>query len=338
MSQRVVGVRFSILSALVVLSVLLSLSWNSTFTTLGNSASRPMARSTVKPKNGTIQQDAHQRHQQVLNDTQTHNNSSSSPFPPTLSKDTSKSRARRQHNGGHLYQHTFSSNQTMTILVQLSGELGNNLGKIAHGICLQEWLQEEFDTISTIVLRHQRHDKWIRGYQNAIKCFPYTRQFDFAAGNTPSMDAWLAGPNHPDWWETMQLVNGNGADSATIRRALKSTVNQWRQNLANASSFLNNVTTANGTPVSQPFLYANQFAHLHVCMDRYYDVIRARLAFDTSECCQQVPFANETVFVSVLEKRVARITEYPLVGTFPYSFLVPSSGSFRSDANPNRSL
>ena len=202
-------------------------------------------------------------------------------------------------------------NRNISILVQLSGELGNNLAKISHGICLQEWLQEEFNTASTIILRHQLHPKWIRGYQNAIRCFPYTRQFDFEAGNSPSIDAWLKGPVFPEWWERMMSLNQEHAETA-IRQGLQSIVDLWRKNQANASFSLTNVTTVAGTSLSSPFLFANKFADLHVCMDKYYDTIRARLEFDARECCNQVPFANETVFVCEHENESHLLTRYLL--------------------------
>lgn len=303
MSNRM---RYATLALLVVFSVFLS--WTSTITTIGNgvvgtsSAMRSLTPLTIKEKNGT--EETQKNWFRIRSNTQP-KTKSITPIQQTQSNtsidDAVKPMTNKgQHDKGSAHtQH--SSNQSISILVQLSGELGNNLGKFAHGICLQEWLQDEFQTASTIVVRHQLHPKWIHGYRNAVKCFPYTRQFDFAAGNTPSIDAWLTGPKHPHWWETMLRVNREGAEAATIRQALGSLVRQWRLNLTNATSTLPNVTTSRGTPLSNPFLYANQFAHLHVCMDKYYDIIRARLAFNSSECCNQVPLANETVFVSVLK-------------------------------------
>lgn len=188
---------------------------------------------------------------------------------------------------------TDGSNETLSILVQLSGEMGNNLDKIGHGICLQEWLREEFNTHSTLYLRHQTVPKWVKGYRNLNKCFPWTRQFDFSAGNTLSIDNLLSDP--PDWWDAMMKV-GTG-NVSEIRRGLQFTVDAWRS----WKQCPNNRTTAtlsDGTVLTTPFIYSNAFINRHPCLDRYYDVIRSRFEFNRDACCGKVSDANETVFVS----------------------------------------
>lgn len=288
MSKRA---RFSILSLLVIVSAYLS--W--TEWPWGNAPSLSFIPSTIKSKNETIQPQEN-GFNRVRNNTRSPRTSDVwfQQRHDFVAEPMTTNRSKQERPATSL------SDQSITILVQLSGELGNNLGKLAHGVCLQEWLNEEFQTPSTIVLRRQQHSKWIHGYRNAIQCFPFTRQFDFEAGNTPSIDSWLAKSSYPNWWETMLSVNQRGADEIMIRQALQSTVHSWRQNLANQSSTLANVTARDKSPLSKPFILSQEFAHLHVCMDKYYDTIRTRLEFDTRACCNQVPVANETVFVSVV--------------------------------------
>ena len=182
-------------------------------------------------------------------------------------------------------------NQTLSILVQLSGEMGNNLDKIAHGICMQEWLKDEFNTPSTMYFRHQTVSKWTKGRRNTVLCFPWAKQFDFAAGNTPSIDIFLK--QKPDWYPRMANINGNNATE--IHEALRFSVDLWHENIANGTAF-SNYTANDDTHLSAPFLHSNKFVHLHVCMDKYYDVIRERFQIDKKACCDQVPAANETVF------------------------------------------
>ena len=182
-------------------------------------------------------------------------------------------------------------NQTLSILVQLSGEMGNNIDKIGHGICMQEWLQDEFNTPSTLYFRHQNAGKWTKGRHNTVACFPWTRQFNFAAGNTPSIERFFKSP--PEWYSPMMQINSENATE--IHEALRFSVQLWRENIANGTAFAN-ATTHDGTPLSQPFLHSKRFVHLHVCMDKYFDVIRERFQFDKEACCDQVPAANETVF------------------------------------------
>ena len=188
---------------------------------------------------------------------------------------------------------TISDKQTippLTIVVQLMGEMGNNLGKIACGICLQEYLKQDFDTPSKIVLRHQDHPKWIRGYHNLVKCFPWTRQFDFGAANTPSFKDFQQNAASLDWWATMEQVN----HESTRQPALQHIVNLRRNN----SGATLNVTLTNGERISDPFILSTAQGARQSCYDRFYDIIRDHLAYEHDTCCGQLPFDNETVFVS----------------------------------------
>eukprot|EP00977_Amphora_coffeiformis_P002736 scaffold521_cov167-Amphora_coffeaeformis.AAC.27 len=185
---------------------------------------------------------------------------------------------------------TRDPNETLSILVQLSGEMGNNLQKIGHGICLQEWLREEFNARSTIYLRHQTHPKWIKGFRPLNACFAWTRKFDFSAGNTPSIDRLLSNP--PEWWNNMMKVNSD--DATLVHKGLQFTVDAWRQGIYSNTAMP--AVLLDGTNLTVPFLYANIFVGRHVCMDRYYDIIRSCLRFDSEKCCGQKPEPNETVF------------------------------------------
>jgi len=185
-----------------------------------------------------------------------------------------------------------SPNHTLSILVQLSGEMGNNLGKIAYGICLKEWLREEFNTRSTIYLRHQNHQKWQRGHGDLNTCFAWTREFDFSAGNTPSIDNVLKLP--PEWWDRMMKVNSH--DATLVYEGLQFTVDAWKQGLYRNTTAP--VILLDGKNLTVPFLYADRFANAHVCMDRYFDVITTLLRFDNGACCLEKPEPKESIFVS----------------------------------------
>ena len=78
----------------------------------------------------------------------------------------------------------------MTIVCQLAGEMGNNIGFLSYCLSLKMWLESgEFDlkrgeTDIGIIIRHQDHSKWVRGASDMHRCFPNTRKDDFAAANT----------------------------------------------------------------------------------------------------------------------------------------------------------
>lgn len=187
----------------------------------------------------------------------------------------------------------------LSIVVQLSGELGNNLDKFAHGICLKEWLMDEFQQQSNLIIRHQNVGKWVNGFHNARRCFPWTRQFDWRAGNTPAIDRVLKNPNddadHTEWWNSVQGVNSD--NETVVHYALQQAVRMYK------GRPVNNRTIDLGVNLTVPWLYASSFVHYHVCMDRYYDIIVDRLRFDTAACCKQIPEPDESVFVSTLSRR-----------------------------------
>ena len=78
----------------------------------------------------------------------------------------------------------------MTIVCQLAGEMGNNIGFLSYCLSLKMWLESgEFvlkrdETDIGIIIRHQDHSKWVRGASDMHRCFPNTRKDDFAAANT----------------------------------------------------------------------------------------------------------------------------------------------------------
>lgn len=75
-----------------------------------------------------------------------------------------------------------------TIVVQLSGEMGNNMCKLAQGHALSQWLKELTGLPTELVLRHQDASKWIGAAKDMRQCFPAFRHADFEQGNTPEFD------------------------------------------------------------------------------------------------------------------------------------------------------
>jgi hypothetical protein len=106
-----------------------------------------------------------------------------------------------------------------TIIIQLRGEMGNNLQKIAYGYGVAWWLDDMFAANqqkqqqqqqqqqqhqepqaqpkqhpeaveqltphhANLVLRHLKKSKWLGARQDIYQCFPNLRQHDFEQGNT----------------------------------------------------------------------------------------------------------------------------------------------------------
>eukprot|EP00980_Cylindrotheca_fusiformis_P027273 scaffold19673_cov61-Cylindrotheca_fusiformis.AAC.1 len=78
--------------------------------------------------------------------------------------------------------------QPVTIVVQLQGELGNMIYKIASGLCFQYYIENNLGLKTKLMLRSQNHPKWKRAMTWTKQAFPKTRQFDFRAANTEEFD------------------------------------------------------------------------------------------------------------------------------------------------------
>jgi hypothetical protein len=185
---------------------------------------------------------------------------------------------------------TETSTQPATIVVQLSGEMGNQLSKIAHGHALFLWLKREFRLDATVVLRHQTHPKWVGGRDNVQNCFPATRSYDFSGANTLEFEnrsrqqsAWLG--------SSLDAIN-NPESAANVSSALQLFAQLNRSEMHEQHSMSN-------SNISLPFLYADLLVSNDLFMDRFYDDFRELFRFD-SACCHHRPEPDESVFVSVL--------------------------------------
>jgi hypothetical protein len=78
--------------------------------------------------------------------------------------------------------------QEVTVVVQLSGELGNHMHKIASGMCVKNQIEKSLGLKTELKFRAQESSKWKRAMQSTKEAFPNTRSFDFRAGNTEEFD------------------------------------------------------------------------------------------------------------------------------------------------------
>jgi hypothetical protein len=76
----------------------------------------------------------------------------------------------------------------LTIVLHVSGEMGNNLSKLAYGFSIQWMLMEEHNISTDILVRHQAASKWLKAAENVQRCFPATRAWSFEAANTDEYD------------------------------------------------------------------------------------------------------------------------------------------------------
>ena len=81
-----------------------------------------------------------------------------------------------------------SSNTTSTIdasiIVHLSGEMGNQLHHLVHGYGIHLFAKETYGLHTNIVLKHQDNNKWTKARDSVIQCFSKFRSYDFTLGNS----------------------------------------------------------------------------------------------------------------------------------------------------------
>ena len=191
------------------------------------------------------------------------------------------------------------TNQTpaIAIVIQLSGEMGNQLCHLAHGYGLSLWLEREFNTSSYLVLRHQDHNKWLTARAATQDLFPFTRTLNFEEANTDEFNQKLK--IQQDWLGSTDSVvlDGINYDNVTdpntqpMQAALQLVVDRAIMPPSHSAGGDDGV-------ISLPFLYSTAFVTTNVFVDRYYQEYRDLFQLDTSKCHLR-PDPDETVFVSV---------------------------------------
>ncbi len=180
-----------------------------------------------------------------------------------------------------------------TIIVQLSGEMGNNLHKLAFGRGLQLMAEREYNLQLPLVLRHQEHPKWISTRRNLQKCFPNLRHIDFRSGNT---DEFSNRKIEQKIWLGVDaeglVLQGN--DFSSMMKVLENL-----KDIANGKSKTNVTTSIDKTPQSNihlPYVFADKMVDWHI-LDRYRKELLEWLEFDYESCCPvDLPEAEESVF------------------------------------------
>jgi hypothetical protein len=201
-------------------------------------------------------------------------------------------------------------NRSTSIVVQLSGEMGNHLQKIAFGRAIQNMLFDKYGIASDLVLQHQqRGGKWVSAMRDLKQCFPKLRHFDFELGNSPEFTERLQ--QQKKWLgdKSAELIFPNLVSIASVDQGLDYLANLLR---TNHSSIPEIGIDAN---ISLPFVYAQSFVDFPF-IDQYYSDLRKFFSFDDASCCMEIPRPDESVFVSNL-----LYSTFPTQSYFAHEFL-----------------
>jgi len=182
-----------------------------------------------------------------------------------------------------------------TIVAQLGGEMGNNIGYYLSGYSLQKWLQQHYNMTAKIIVRHQDSSKWIRGQEAINSCLPKLQDVDFEEGNRLWPDGSFLDKQFANL--TMQGMDWRGMDTAgfTNRTSYEENLHAFVRHYRASHALLFD----NNTEVRKPLLISRQMVYLYNhLMDEYYDDFRELLQWKESTCCKQLPDPDESVFVS----------------------------------------
>jgi hypothetical protein len=191
--------------------------------------------------------------------------------------------------------------KTATIVIQLSGELANNLHHIAHGIGLQQWSKDKYGIETNLVLRHYvgpnnraPKPKWKSARDDIRKCFPTLGKWDITRGNSNEFtqrqrlqDRWLGK-------ERMDRLNGliNSANETEMEQGLDFLANEI---LTDPNRPLVAEEEDEKDPIRLPFIYSNSL-DASPMIDKYYSKIRKIFQFNDTACCAIVPTLDDSVF------------------------------------------
>jgi len=192
----------------------------------------------------------------------------------------------------------------ISIVVQLSGEMGNHLSKLAFGFSIQQVLWEQYGIASHLILRRQEEvAKAVWARKDVQACFPNFRNQDFEAGNTgefqqrlEQQQRWLGQKNA----SKLVLESGISEDEVDGRLSyLHELLLQAKREPKNSLSQQALAVPNKDSKITLPFIYTQSFVRWEY-IERYYNRLRSLFAFDDEACCASVPQPDEHVFVRTI--------------------------------------
>jgi hypothetical protein len=194
--------------------------------------------------------------------------------------------------------------RNITLVAHLHGEMGNNLGVLAHAYAVRLAIERTYPHISIhLVGQRQRAPKWKSTAQNLQTCFPSLRDFQFEGGRWDSEHR-IRREQQNTWLQ----LEANKSDSTDNRLDVDESCPSrglcWRETAEFLQTLLDQqienpdlkgIQEPPNATVSLPFLSSRSMSILDVLVDEYYDEIRKWLTLDAA-CCKERPEPDEVVF------------------------------------------
>ena len=194
-------------------------------------------------------------------------------------------------------QHTLpplgTEENPVSLVIQLSGEMGNQLSKLAWGYGIKWWLEEDYKISTKVILRHQDHSKWIRAAGSTKKCFTKLRAMDFEEGNTEEFN--IIKEQQAAW--VGEKKNGMLCPRASEYQ-MKHWLHETLETVKEAIESPDRPAPPEKSNFTLPFLYTDVFGNFGDVNDRYFERLKDlfEFDFDNPDCCITRPEPDEVVF------------------------------------------
>ena len=181
----------------------------------------------------------------------------------------------------------------VSLVIQLSGEMGNQLSKIAWGYGMKWWLEEDYNITTKIFLRHQDHGKWIGAAASIKRCFTKLRVMDFEEANSMEFDAIREQQNTWVGKDKQALLSPRGSEFES-----KEWITKSLQTLKDAMEAPDRPAPPANSNFTLPLLYTDTFGNIGDVNDRYFERLKHLYQFETDNpiCCNTKAEPDETVF------------------------------------------
>ena len=176
---------------------------------------------------------------------------------------------------------------SFTIVIQLSGEMANQLCKLAFGYGLKWMLEDDHNITSNIILRHQENPKWVTAHKSMRLCYPKIRTMDFSQGNTREFDD---RQKQQDRW-----LGHNDFHHLTSASRASESLNKFVRLISNTRQLPPELPV--DANITLPFIYADSHDSPSI-VDRFFDRLKDLFEYDLEnpKCCGPRALLNENAF------------------------------------------
>lgn len=191
-----------------------------------------------------------------------------------------------EHQTRKNHSSTFTGSKS-TIVMQVRGEMGNHLQKIAHGYGIHWLAQDKLDFETDLRLRHLKKPKWKTARNDIYQCFHNLRSLDYEGGHRPDF---VKIQKQQNSW-----LNSLGSNESSCMYRVR---DETLQNIPTGLQAMKSLFQVPSKPHKEYPIVVLGGPMRNALLDEYYERYRELFAWDDAACCAQLPAPDEAVFVS----------------------------------------